>query len=198
MAWKAHTLIHRIHAKDYGADEFNPTMKGNARFSPIQSAAGAVIPTLYGATTFEGAAMETVFRDVAYAPGLKTINKANKIDGNNYSILDPKTDLTLLDLTGLALRRIGVKHKDIIDTEKDTYPQTRLWAEACHTQVPKAQGMVWVSRQHNTTLAVILFEDRIPAGTLAIHQRAESVTLPPSGHYTKLLNLAQLLDARVV
>lgn len=33
-------------------------------------------PTLYGGTTVEYAAMETVFHDVPYAPGLKTYEKS--------------------------------------------------------------------------------------------------------------------------
>jgi len=196
MSWKAHVLIHRIHPDVYGATQFNPSASGNARFSPIQSAPGVPIPTLYGSMAFEGAAMETVFHDVPLTTGLKTYQKS-KLDGHSYSILDPQTDLTLLDLRGLGLRKLGLQQKDLIETEKDTYPQTRSWAEACHAAFPAAQGMVWVSRQHNTTQAVVLFEDRISLGTLVVNQAPQSITMPPSGHYTSLLELAQSIDVKI-
>ena len=59
--WKVGTALHRIHLDIHAADAFNPGIKGNARFSPIVNAAGRPIPTLYGGTSFNCAAMETVF-----------------------------------------------------------------------------------------------------------------------------------------
>jgi len=194
--WKAHVPIHRIHPDAYGAAQFNPSL-GNARFSPIRSTAGTWVPTLYGATSFDGAAMETVYHDIPHVPGLKTFSKM-KFDNKSYSVLDPQVDLKLLDLTGLGLRRTGVQPKDLIDTEKDTYPQTRQWAEVCHAQCPTSQGMVWVSRQHNTTLAIVLFEDRITLGTLTVSQFPQSISLPALGHYANLLTLARRIGVDVV
>jgi len=194
--WKAHDLIHRIHPDAYGPDQFNPSF-GNARFSPIKSAAGNWVPTLYGATNFDGAAMETVFHDVPFAPGFKPYGK-RKLTGKHYSILDPQTDLQLLDLRGLAMRKVGVNPKLVIETEKDTYPQTRLWAEACHAQLLAAQGMIWVSRQHNTTEAIVLFEDRIPTGTLQPYRPPESLTAPGPGHYANLVLLARQIGVNIV
>lgn len=194
--WKAHDLIHRIHSDAFGPAQFNPSF-GNARFSPIESAAGNWVPTLYGATNFEGAAMETVFHDVPFAQGFKPYGK-RKLAAKHYSILDPQTDLLLLDLRGLAMRKVGVDPKLVIETEKDTYPQTRLWSKACHAQCPTAQGMIWVSRQHNTTLAIVLFEDRIRAGTLLPHRSPESLTAPGSGHYANLVFLARQIGVNIV
>ena len=59
--WKAGNALHRVHLDAYAAEAFNPGIKGNARFSPILNAAGKPIPTLYGGTSFNCAAMETVF-----------------------------------------------------------------------------------------------------------------------------------------
>ncbi|WP_407179966.1 RES family NAD+ phosphorylase [Bradyrhizobium sp. STM 3562] len=75
MAWPKGQIIHRIHLKIYGSSEFNPGLKGNARFSPIKASDGSSIPTLYGGTTFDCAAMETVFHDVPFTAGLMTFDK---------------------------------------------------------------------------------------------------------------------------
>ena len=67
--WKAGAWLHRVHLDVCAAEAFNPDIKGNARFSPIVNAAGKPIPTLYGGTSFNCAAIETVFHDVPFAPG---------------------------------------------------------------------------------------------------------------------------------
>ena len=89
MTWPSGQAIHRVHLDSYDGNAFNPGMKGNARFSPIQDVAGASIPTLYGGTTFDCAAMETIFHDVPFAPGLKTFDKA-KLTDQAYSIVTPR------------------------------------------------------------------------------------------------------------
>lgn len=44
-------------------------MRSHAAHLSAWHVAGASIPTLYGGTTFDCAAMETVFHDVPIAPG---------------------------------------------------------------------------------------------------------------------------------
>src|SRR6266511_4393708 len=97
VTWPKGQVIHRIHLKIYGSSEFNPGLKGNARFSPIKASDGASIPTLYGGTTFDCAAMETVFHDVAFVAGLKTFDK-RKLTDQAYSQVRPKRDFNLADL----------------------------------------------------------------------------------------------------
>lgn len=115
---RAGTVLHRVHQEQYATDQFNPGVKGNARFSPIQNAEGGTIPTLYAGLTRECAIMETVFHDVPFAPGLKTYDKS-KLDGQLYSTLEVTEDLALLDLASIALRKLGITRKQLIDTEKD-------------------------------------------------------------------------------
>jgi RES domain len=67
--------------------EFNPSPAGNARFSPLVNAAGAVIPTLYAGTTLDCALMETVFHDVPFVAGPKIWSKATHAAGKVYSQL---------------------------------------------------------------------------------------------------------------
>ena len=163
--WKARTALHRVHLDVYAAEAFNPGIKGNARFSPVVKAAGKPIPTLYGGSSFECAAMETVFHDVPFAAGLKTFAK-DKLDGQLHSVLATTAALTLADLRNVPLRKLGVERKQLIDTEKDTYDQTRKWAAAIHSQHAHIQGLCWTSRQDDSAMAVMLFGDRVDAGTL--------------------------------
>jgi hypothetical protein len=164
-SWPAGVTIHRIHPDQYGAAEFNPGVAGNARFSPIVDAKGDSIPTIYGGTTPECAAMETVFHDVPFEPGLKTVAK-RKLRHHHYSRIEPTADLRLADLSNTALRKLGIARVDLIETDKDIYPQTRQWAEAIHAQCPDVQGLCWVSRQDDRARAIMLFGDRLPPDPL--------------------------------
>lgn len=196
MTWPRGQVIHRIHLSLYGGSAFNPGVKGNARFSPIRNVAGASIPTLYGGTTFDCAAMETVFHDVPFAPGLKTFDKA-KLAEQVYSTVTPERDLVLADLSSTALRSLGVRRSDLIDTEKDWYPGTRRWAESIHAQCPAIEGLCWVSRQDDRARAVVLFGDRVPTTDLLLTSAARSI-LADVDLYSDLLALAGRIGVNIV
>lgn len=196
VPWPQGQIIHRIHLRLYGGSEFNPGIKGNARFSPILTAQGASIPTLYGGTTFECAAMETVFHDVPFVPGLKTFHKQKLVD-QVYSTVTPQRSLVLADLSATALRRLGIRRSELIDTEKEQYPGTRSWAEAIHTKCPAVEGLCWVSRQDDRALAVVLFGDRVAPGDLVAVGGPRSI-LADTEVYSDLLALAERIGVNVV
>jgi RES domain len=195
VIWTAGTVLHRIHLDTYAANAFNPGLLGNARFSPIVNAAGKPIPTLCAGSSFDCAAMETVFHDVPFAPGLKTWDK-RKLQGQLHSLLKPMLPLTLADLRNVPLRKLGVERKQMIDTEKDTYARTRLWAEAIHAQHAHVQGLCWTARQDDRAMAVMLFGDRIRAGVLATDGMSRPLLDEPA--YMQLLGLADAIGVRVV
>ncbi len=194
--WKAGAALHRVHLDVDGAEAFNPGIKGNARFSPIVNVAGKPIPTIYGGTSFNCGAMETVFHDVPFAPGLKTFAK-HKLEGQLHSVLAPTAALTLADLRNVPLRKLGVERKQLIDTEKDTCGQTRQWAAAMHAQHAHIQGLCWTSRQDDSAMAVMLFGDRIGAGVLT-QLVASRALLDDGPAYMDLLSLADMIGVRVV
>ena len=84
--WGSGETMYRVHDAIYAVDQFNPSLKGNARFSPILDPSGNVIPTLYAATTPRGALMESVFRDVPYRAGFKHID-SKRLEGRVCSTL---------------------------------------------------------------------------------------------------------------
>jgi hypothetical protein len=194
--WPQDQPIHRIHLDIYKADAFNPGAKGNARFSPIVSAQGQPIPTLYGGNTFECAAMESIFHDVPFVPGFKTQDK-QKLHGQVHSILIPSTSLRLAALNSVSLRKLGLERKHLIDTEKDQYPETRLWAQAIHTQFPHVQGLCWVSRQDDTAFAIILFGDRIDRSVLSQQGTSDSI-LGNVSTFTSVLELAARIGVDLI
>lgn len=169
--WSKGKRIHRLHSSAYAETEYNPSAKGNARFSPIRDKAGRIIPVLYGGSTMDCALMETVFRDVPYTSGPKSVDKA-RLEDVVHSIVFSKTDLKLIDLSNVALRKLGIDRTHLIDTTKAHYPETRKWAATLYQQFPQCQGLRWISRQDDSAEAILLFGSRIPARTLAVAEAA--------------------------
>jgi hypothetical protein len=140
--------------------------------------------------------METVFHDVSFAAGLKTYDK-RKLTRQGYSQLTPQRDLLLADLSVTALRKIGIKRSQLIDIEKDHYPETRAWAEAIHAQCPDIEGLSWISRQDDRARALVLFGDRI--GETVLMQTAGPLDLTGNlDVYSDLLQLADRIDTKIV
>lgn len=194
--WPGGLVFHRVHHVLYGATEFHPGVSGNARFSPIRNKAGEPIPTLYGGASFECVAMETVFHDVPFTPGFKAYDKA-KLDGQLHSQVRPEAALVLADLGSKALRKLGIERKRLIDTEKDQYPITRLWAEAIHGECPDVQGLCWTSRQDDSARAMVLFGDRVDPGTLRPAAPSRSL-VGDVVCYGELLDLAAHIGVDIV
>lgn len=189
-------VLHRVHQEQYRADQFNPGVRGNARFSPIQNDQGQPIPTLYGGTTMDCALMETVFHDVPHTAGFKTFDKG-KLAGQVHSTVEVAQALRVVDLASVALRKLGVTRKQLIDAEKDQYPATRKWAEALHCQCPDAQGLSWVSRQDDSARAIMLFGDRIPNGALKPHGNSRSL-VDDGNTYDAVLDLADRIGVAII
>ena len=187
-------LIHRVHHFQFGGAQFNPGY-GDARFSPIQDADSKPIPTMYAGTTFECAVMETIFHDVPYTSDLKTYQKS-KLKNQVYSQLTVLKKLTLVDLSTVALRKLGLQRNQIIDTESVTYPRTRAWSEAIYQQCPSAQGLSWVSRQDDRARAFVFFESRLPTSPFVPDPPKLLTGDIPT--YDALLDLADLIGLNII
>ena len=173
MSWGAGEIMYRVHDAAYAVDSFNPSQLGNARFSPIRDSAENVIPTLYAATTPQGAMMETIFHDVPYKPGFKRVS-VSRLEGKLSTTLVFLSDFQLIDLGKVGLRRLGVHPHDLIDTTKAHYPETRKWTESLYAAYPQAQGLIWPSRQDDRARAVVLFGTRVGASEL----RPAGISIP--------------------
>jgi hypothetical protein len=190
-------VLHRVHESRFDPLSFNPGF-GRARFSPIRNASGTFIPTIYAGTTIPCALLESVFHDVPYAAGYKPFPRA-KLRLQVHSELGTLAPLTLVDLGTIALRKLGIPRKQLIDTESSEYEVTQCWAAAFHAQEPAIQGIRWTSRQDDSATAVILFGDRIAAGALrqlALPRELDTVAYPDF-LYTATAIGVSIVDARL-
>lgn len=199
IQWGKGQTVFRVHRSIYKADQFNDSRKGDSRFSPlIDAARDAIIPTLYAGTTFECALMETVFHDVPYLLGLKTVSKAKYVEGSICSTLTLTDDLRLVDLSAVALHKLGVAPSDLTQTEAAYYPASREWAAVLYGQNPVAQGFIWRSRRDDHAEAVLLFGDRIVPGILQVGDDTFPLLLPDGSARMEVLKLAARLDVLLV
>ncbi len=166
---KGHT-VYRVHTEIYspegGVVRFNDSSRGNARFSPIHNRTGKIIPTLYAGVTYNCALMESVFHDVPIGMVGPVIIDPVKLDDLVCSEIETLKDILLIDPTSTGLRQFGLKNPDLIDTVADSYPITRVWAEALYEQNPDAQGLFWTSRMQNRAQSFMLFGTRLDSTRL--------------------------------
>jgi hypothetical protein len=167
ISWGKDQRLYRVHDAAYQGNAFNPSRRGNARFSPLFDREGKLVPTLYAGTALECALMETIFHDVPFAVGFKPLS-IKKLESKVHTVLTPRVDLELIDLRAIALRRLGVNRVHLIDTTKWHYLETRKWAERLYAQYGKAQGLRWTSRQDDSAQAVMLFGTRAKSADLLV------------------------------
>src|SRR4051794_35031607 len=75
-------------------------------------------------------------------------------------------DLIRVELTSDGLRRLGLTRGDLLESDSRSYPQTAAWARALHEHCARVDGL-WISRQRDTSRALILVGDRVKVGELA-------------------------------
>jgi hypothetical protein len=172
---KAGTIIHRVHDRQFGAMAFNPG-KGNSRFAPF-AVGGTPIPTAYAATSFECAAFETIFHDIAPTERFKSVYWSS-IEPLVYSTMKLGRDVPLAPLFSADLMKFGVERGQLIDTPKSTYPQTRAWSPAIHEAVTRPEGMVWTSKRYDQEKAIMLFGSRVSTTDLLDHVSVDITTDP--------------------
>lgn len=118
------------------------------------------MPVLYGGETLRGSTSETVFHDVAVRGPDKRVMR-RRIMHYVASKLIPLRELRLARLHSTGLRRLGVTRGELIEAEADQYADTAKWAQALHACPARPDGLIWVSRQDDSTKALVLFGDRV-------------------------------------
>ena len=190
--WRVHTLDAQGR---FGPAQFNDSGRGDARFSPLKMGRRWV-PTLYAAASEEAALMETVLHDVPY-PSAGHIHDLDRDLGStlHLSAIEIRQPLRLVDLTQLGLQRMGIPVSQLFETHADDYPRTRQWAAWLHQALPQAQGLTWMCARHAEHAALMLFGDRIEAGTVIA--AGEPRPLAQAAVLERLLGLLQHLGCGV-
>lgn len=192
--WRAGRQVWRCHEPRLGPREFNPGL-GQGRFHPLHDlVSGAPIGTLYGSDQVSGALSESVFRSVPVRGPGKLIRRS-ALGSVRLSALVPSRDLLLADFSGSGLRRIGVHRSELIDCPAMHYGDTARWAEAIHRDAA-VDGLLWVSRQDDTALAIVLFGDRVDPADLDV--LVESLPLDRGPGWNYVLRSAEDADIMIV
>jgi hypothetical protein len=177
-SWPAGKAIARCHSPRYHEREFNPTTH-LARFRPFVHD-GEVVPTAYGADDLVGAVSETVFHEVPIRGPNRRIMRS-QLERWVWCEVAPTRDLTLVKLHGTGLKRLQVTHGELIECDASHYAETVPWAVALHDADPRIDGLCWRSRQHNDSLALILFGTRVAESDLSVERAAEVLAVKPGG-----------------
>lgn len=164
------TRLFRNHHRDFGGATFNPCRGGATRFAPLLTPAGTCIPTFYAATTFDGAAYETMFRD---PPSKYGGYRRQLLEDRGVSVIAPLRTLRLVGLFTPELRRLGVPPEEMFQAHDSVYPFCRALAEMAWQDNPDADGIVWSPVRDSAARAMLLFGDRLSPADFSV----ESVRL---------------------
>lgn len=155
---EAGSSLVRVYQRRYGPIKFNDGT-ALARFRPIRSASGAVIPTAYGAHDQETAIAESILRGVS-ALSLGSPRKRLfhiEVEGLDMAWLRTTRPLRLVRLHGLGLTRLDLLREHVIDCPESEYAYTAAWAQALYGNSSRPHGLIWTSRQNDTSRAFILW-----------------------------------------
>lgn len=191
--WEAGRAIVRCHGHRHHERQFN-LATSLARFRPFMHG-NEIVPTMYGADDLWGAASETVFHEVPVRGRYRRILRSD-MDRWMWCRIAPNRDLNLVVLHGVGLRRLQVSHGQLIECDAAHYAETVPWALALHDVPARLDGLCWRSRQHNDSLALMLFGSRVRESDLDVLRPAESLALGPGGDI--VYQFAEAADITIV
>ena len=172
----AGTVLHRLHHVDLPGAGFNPCRGGATRFAPLHRPDdGACIPTLYAATTFDGAAYETVFRG---PPGPFAAVPRQDLETRAASRIAPRVALDLVPLFTPELAAAGLDPAALFRPSASVYGLCRALALTAWRDNPAAHGLIWTSVRDNAAQAMLLFGDRLGADAFDTLDRRTIATHP--------------------
>lgn len=176
FVWPSGTRLYRVFDTRWAPHAFNPGTTPpeiKTRFAFFSGLDGRTVGVAYGAESVEAAICETVFHDVPLRAGPRQV-VVSRLSPLGLAALRPQRDLTLVELLGHGLTRLGVRADQLTATGPNVYAKTVAWAQALHAAMPGADGLVWMSCRFNVAKALVLFADRVSSSDLAM----EGAVLP--------------------
>jgi hypothetical protein len=156
---------------------------------------GTVIGTLYGALSIEAAYAETLFHDIVPTATKRQVPRS-RLTNLARSPIELTTPLTLADLTGFTgLQKARISRAGLIEVGPSHYTETVKWAEAAY-ETGRA-GLAWMSRPAPDTVALLLFKDRLPAGSL-VATSSDALPLAHGPGFAEALRVAHQADITIV
>jgi hypothetical protein len=166
---------------------------GDARFNPVRDSSGLLFRR---STPVQLSPDGYDLSRCALQNWLRTRLETEDV-GKIHAVVVPKIDLQLVDLSTIALHKLGIDRAHLIATTKAHYSQTRMWAEALQAKVPHAHGLNWTSRRHDHEQAVMLFGDRLNPSDITIHGPSTPL-LDDSLAVLPVINLAIHMGATLI
>ena len=191
------TPLHRIY-RGPGPAKFTRTRTAN-RFDPLPDPWASTL-VLYAGSTAEVAISESVLRwHDRFTPSAPLILERSKIVGRSLVELRLRRELTLIDLTGFGLARIAAlarpgKPDQLFLASQAHYGDTQSWGGWLRTQLPSAAGFRWMSRQHNSSVCYVFFDDTAPADNFEVVRAPEPLDVPTSSAHRIFLDCLRSLD----
>jgi len=189
FVWPSDTCVHRVFDTSWAPDAFNPGTTPpeiKTRFAFFSGLDGRTVGVAYGAESAEAAICETVFHDVPLRGGPRQV-VISRLSPLALVALRPRRDLSLIELLGSGLTRLGIRADELTATGPSVYAKTVEWASSLHAAVPRADGLVWMSCRFNVAKALVLFAERVSSSDLA----ADGAVYPLiSGEGRRLVNEA--------
>lgn len=175
----AGTVLSRAHPHLFGSTEFDMRSGQDFRFSTLRFK-GAVVPVLYASANREGAACETIFRNV---PNGSVVRKSKYVMLQRYAIwqwseLEIAADLRAFHLDSVSLSQVGTSSQFITQSDAALYWQSRQFAEAVLDALPWCQALTWPSRQHSSGDSYMFFGPT--AGRVSVVGREALLGVGPS------------------
>lgn len=146
--------LYRIHANRFAADAFNPGSSPAVAVARFSFFGDPVVPALYAAETVDAAIGETILRDVPIEGGAVPLET---VEDRVLSQIQVDRPLRLLQLHGNGFRQIKARPEDVTLTSPRLYPETVAWGQTAHDA--GLDGIVWMSRHHNSSRAYVLFQE---------------------------------------
>lgn len=157
---------------DNDGSAFNPGFGRPTRFAFFGD---PVVPVIYAADSPAGAVHESILHGAE--PGMFVAGRdwRSKV----LTALSLTVDARVARFHSDGLRRLGIFGADLTDTDLTHYRETVHWAEAAWSL--GLSGVSYMSRHYNSSMAVCLFEDRLPPGTIRVepaHPATRAFTVP--------------------
>jgi RES domain len=146
--WRAHSL-------DHPGDECNPTASVT-RFTPVFTSGGRRLAYVYAGESEEVAIAETVLHDIPRR-GAPAVIPAAKLESMALSEVRLRRAVSVIDLTGLGLKRIDQTQEELIATLADEYPRTARVAQDLLDAIPAVEGILYPSNQFATGRCAVLY-----------------------------------------
>ena len=160
----AGSVLFRVHSHRFGPADYNPGRPPAAPVTRFAFFGSPPVPVLYAAATAEAAISETILHDVPVDGGRIDVDL---VQSKILSQVLSTRNLRLLSLHGHGFRRIGVTAEQVTRTAPSRYRQTVPWAKVAHAA--GFDGIVWMSRHHDTSKAYVFFGRAGDRGDFAVH-----------------------------